>query len=230
MVSKNLSVCLSVTNFEPNYLRTGKTECAEIVLGHFWHNECSQKILFVQKAEGQNYNILIKYISTLTCDHAEISKIDLNLWKKTKLLKNFRQPVPWAERPKSTIRKTDMGNFIHKNHWKKVCNFGCQSGFGSLFFLKKQLIFDFLAGKNYPDSPHSQEGMKFATQISPLLNFCYNYRPNLDLQWSHFSSFCAGQYTWTSSTPLWFWCLSFCPKLLKMKEIIRLKCTALAMD
>ena len=24
---------------------------------------------------------------------------------------------------------------------------------------------------NYPDSPHSQGGMKFATQISPLLNF-----------------------------------------------------------
>ena len=28
----------------------------------------------------------------------------------------------------------------------------------------------FLAGNNYPDSPHSQGGMKFATQISPLLN------------------------------------------------------------
>ena len=32
------------------------------------------------------------------------------------------------------------------------------------------LIYDFLAGNNYPDSPHSQGGMKFAKQISPLLN------------------------------------------------------------
>ena len=30
MVSKNLSVCLSVTNFDPNYLRTGRIEWAEI--------------------------------------------------------------------------------------------------------------------------------------------------------------------------------------------------------
>ena len=30
-----------------------------------------------------------------------------------------------------------------------------------------------LAGNNYPNLPHSQEGMKFATQISPLLNFSY---------------------------------------------------------
>ena len=30
---------------------------------------------------------------------------------------------------------------------------------------------NFLAGNNYPDSPHLQGVMKFATQISPLLNF-----------------------------------------------------------
>ena len=33
-----------------------------------------------------------------------------------------------------------------------------------------KLIYDFLGWNNYPDSPHSQGGMKFATQISPLLN------------------------------------------------------------
>ena len=33
MVSKNLSVCLSVTKFDPNYLRTGRTEWAEIFWG-----------------------------------------------------------------------------------------------------------------------------------------------------------------------------------------------------
>ena len=32
------------------------------------------------------------------------------------------------------------------------------------------LIYDFLAGYNYPASPYSQGGMKFATQISLLLN------------------------------------------------------------
>ena len=43
--------------------------------------------------------------------------------------------------------------------------------FVSLFFLQKQLMYDFLAGNNCPDSPHSQGVMKFATQISPLLNY-----------------------------------------------------------
>ena len=43
--------------------------------------------------------------------------------------------------------------------------------FVSSFLLQKQLIYDFLAGNNYPDSPHLQWGMKFATQISPLLNY-----------------------------------------------------------
>ena len=33
-----LSACLSVINFDPNYLRTGKTEWAEIFLGHLWQN------------------------------------------------------------------------------------------------------------------------------------------------------------------------------------------------
>ena len=46
--------------------------------------------------------------------------------------------------------------------------------FGSLFFFKKQQIFDFLAGNNYPDWPNWQGGMKFATQISPLLDYCVN--------------------------------------------------------
>ena len=42
----------------------------------------------------------------------------------------------------------------------------------------------FLPGNNYPDSHHSQGGMKFATQISPLLN-CYLSFPicTLTLSW-----------------------------------------------
>ena len=31
----------------------------------------------------------------------------------------------------------------------------------------------FLTGNNYPDSPHLQEGMKFDTQISPLLKYLF---------------------------------------------------------
>ena len=38
------------------------------------------------------------------------------------------------------------------------------------------LIYDYLAGNNYPASPHSQGGLKFATQISPLLNL-FSYCP-----------------------------------------------------
>ena len=33
----------------------------------------------------------------------------------------------------------------------------------------KQLIYDFLARNNYPNSPQLQGGMKFSAQISPLV-------------------------------------------------------------
>ena len=38
---------------------------------------------------------------------------------------------------------------------------------------------------NYPDSPHSQGGMKFAAQISPLLNFLYlvDFSSLMDQHW-----------------------------------------------
>ena len=68
-------------NFDPNYLRTGRTEWAEIFFGHLWQQDRSQNFLFVQKvagrarAEGQNSNILTQYLSCLTWDRAEILKI-----------------------------------------------------------------------------------------------------------------------------------------------------------
>ena len=39
-------------------------------------------------------------------------------------------------------------------------------------------IITLLAPNNYPDSQHLQEGMTFATQISPLIDFnrCYNIK------------------------------------------------------
>ena len=52
---------------------------------------------------------------------------------------------------------------------RKICKFGCLGSFGclfSLFLIKKK----FLTKNSYQDSHHSQRGMKFATQISPLLN------------------------------------------------------------
>ena len=52
MVSKNLCVCPSVTNFEPNYLKTGETEWAEKFLRHLWQKRMSQNFLFVWQGQG----------------------------------------------------------------------------------------------------------------------------------------------------------------------------------
>ena len=49
---KKLSVCLSVAKFDPNYLRTGKTEWAKIFLGHLLQKAMSQKF-FVCKVLGR---------------------------------------------------------------------------------------------------------------------------------------------------------------------------------
>ena len=86
MVSKNLSVCLSVTKFDPNYLRTSRTEWAEIFLGHLCQKAISQKKIVVRKVggragvKGQNSNILTQYLSHLACNRAENLKKYLNLF------------------------------------------------------------------------------------------------------------------------------------------------------
>ena len=57
--------------------------------------------------------------------------------------------------------------------------------FVSLFLPQKQPFSDF-EQKNYPDSHHSQAGMKFASQISPLLN--YNLAKNeKEISFEHFT-------------------------------------------
>ena len=52
-----LSVCLSVhpsvTNFEPYYLWTGKTEQTEKILGHLWQKDTSKLFLFIRKMAGR---------------------------------------------------------------------------------------------------------------------------------------------------------------------------------
>ena len=62
-------------------------------------------------------------------------------------------------------------NQNQKTFEKRFAALAARAVFVSSFMLQKQLIFDFLAGNNSPKSPHSQGGMKFATQISPLLNY-----------------------------------------------------------
>ena len=73
------------------------------------------------------------------------------------------------------LRAKPVGRY--KFNWKKKsaypriwCQRICLSASGQLW---PQFFFDFLAGNNYPDLPYLQGGMKFATQISPLLNY-YN--------------------------------------------------------
>ena len=44
MVYKNLSVCLSGINFDPNYLRTGRTEWVKKNLEHLWQKPMSQNL------------------------------------------------------------------------------------------------------------------------------------------------------------------------------------------
>ena len=97
MVSKNLSVCLSVINFDPNYFKTGKTEWAKKIYG------------------------------------------------KNQSLKKFYLSKKWT-----------VGLGPRAKTATKFAGLAARAVFGSLFFFKKQLIYDFLAGNYYPDSPHSQ--------------------------------------------------------------------------
>ena len=58
MVSKNLSVYLSVVNFDPNYLKTGWTEWVEKKIWDFY------KRLF-DLSSNQNQKLFEKKVSTL---------------------------------------------------------------------------------------------------------------------------------------------------------------------
>ena len=53
----------------------------------------------------------------------------------------------------------------------KGLNFVSEFNIYPLLLSQIKLIYDFFGWNNYPDLPHSQGGMNFATQISPLLNF-----------------------------------------------------------
>ena len=63
---------------------------------------------------------------------------------------------------------------------KKFAGLAARAVFVILFLLQIQLIYDFLTGNNYPNSPHLQGGMKFASQISPLLNLLLNFDGKLN--------------------------------------------------
>ena len=52
MVSKNLSVCLSVVNFDPNYPKTGKTEWAKKIMTSMAKTHVSKKNLSMKWPVG----------------------------------------------------------------------------------------------------------------------------------------------------------------------------------
>ena len=145
MVSKNLSVCLSIClvcyKLWLKLSRDWLNKIGKKKFGHLWQKPLSQKNLFVQKvAAGPGLRAKIATFwpnSCLTWDQSEILKIDLIFH----------------------LNRT-------KNQLKKVYTFGCQSCLVSSFLLQKQLIYDFLAENNYPNSPHLQGGMS----ILPLSN------------------------------------------------------------
>ena len=74
------SVCLSVTNFDPHYLETGKKEWAEIFLGHLWEMNVVKKIYLTEKWQvgldprARTATLLTQNLSSLTWDQAEIFK------------------------------------------------------------------------------------------------------------------------------------------------------------
>ena len=72
-------------------------------------------------------------------------------------------------------RLFDLSSNQNQKLIKKIfARLAARAVFGSPFILQKQLIYDFLSGNNYPDRPHLQGGMKFATQISQLLNYFFD--------------------------------------------------------
>ena len=93
---------------------------------------------------------------------SEVSKEVANLTER----KNLHTPVYGVKELSVCLWSTltpSISGLAEQNGQKKVCMFGCQNCFVSLFILQKQLFYDFLAGNNYPYLPHSQGDMKFAT-------------------------------------------------------------------
>ena len=95
----------------------------------------------------------------------------LNLCLGLKSKKNLIKETILHERidiPCMQETEIDIGS-LHRNGMatipKKFATLAVRPVFVSLFFIQKQLIYDFLAGNNYPDSPHlhGDRGMKFAT-------------------------------------------------------------------
>ena len=88
--------------------------------------------------------------------------------------KKSTYPRIWCQRTCLSVclwsTLTQIISGLAEQNGLKNCNFGCQSCFCKPVFFLRQLIYDFLAENNYPDSPHLQGGMKLATHISPLLN------------------------------------------------------------
>ena len=63
------------------------------------------------------------------------------------------------------MAKTNVTQSKSKTQWQEVCTLSSIVLLLNIMGLNMVFI--------YPNSPHSQGGMKFATQISPLLNFYF---------------------------------------------------------
>ena len=113
------------------------------------------------------YNFCLCIQAGLSLGHLEYSKQTRKNFKITKpLLISFRTDIVLS------ARLFDLSsNQNQKPFEKKFATLAARAVFVSSFLLQKQLIYDFLAGNNYTNQPHLQEGVKFAIQISPLLNY-----------------------------------------------------------
>ena len=110
-----------------------------------------------------------KYQRTGKTERAEIF---YDIYGKKRCLKNIYMSVKWPVGPglRAETALLDLSsNQNHKPFEKKFATLAARAVFVTSFLLQKHLICDFLTRKNYPNSPDSQGGMKFATLISPLL-------------------------------------------------------------
>ena len=84
----------------------------------------------------------------------------------------------------TTLKYSYLYNLVKKSLQVRIPELFWLSSF--CLFLPKNSHF-WSVGKDpntYPDSPHSQGGMKFATQIAPLLNFKVASNLSLPLSWT----------------------------------------------
>ena len=147
--SSSPSVCLSVTNFDLNYLRPGEIEWAEIFLR-----------ISLSKSLIHNFFFLAG------------GRYGLGRGPKTNLLSKYIIFLLQAQAPKSVFLKVFTTS---PNKSKIITSFAVLGARAALIgpilpvFAPKSHFW----ANSYLESHHLQGGMKFAKQISPLLNYIH---------------------------------------------------------